>query len=201
MMEYATLNEFMGVVETQSDVKLSVDYMNPPLRMPDPELRECKWCDKVKPLEDFSISGRRIDGTTRRKNQCKDCQAKEQRKKRKLIKDLGLGGKISLAHPNGNATAAKHPPLGTVCDNPRCENDKTLLRFEHDHVTMVHRGWLCNECNMGFAYLGDNMEGLMESSKYFAKTMTKEDFEKPICELLKWSREKNNETEKNSERV
>ena len=187
MMEYATLNKFMGVVETQSNIKLSIDYMNPPLRMPDPELRECKWCDKVKPLEDFSISGRRIDGTTRRKNQCKDCQAKEQRKKRKLIKDLGLGGKISLAHPNGNATAAKHPPLGTVCDNPRCENDKTLLRFEHDHVTMVHRGWLCNECNMGFAYLGDNMEGLMESSKYFAKSMTKEDFEKPIRELLKWS--------------
>ena len=72
----------MGVVETQSNIKLSVDYLNPPLRMPDPELKECKWCDKVKPLEDFSVSGRRIDGTTRRKNQCKDCQAKEQRQKR-----------------------------------------------------------------------------------------------------------------------
>ena len=32
----------MGVVETQSNIKLSVDYLNPPLRMPDPELKECK---------------------------------------------------------------------------------------------------------------------------------------------------------------
>ena len=198
-MEYATLNKFMGVVETQSNIKLSL-ILNPPLRMPDPELKECKWCDKVKPLEDFSVSGRRMDGTTRRKNRCKDCEAKVKRETRKLIKELGLGGKICPSWPNGHPHSAKSPPLGTVCDNPRCENNKTLLYFEHDHVTMVHRGWLCNECNMGFAFLGDNIEGLMESSKYFAKTMTKEDFEKPIRELLKWSREKNDETEKNSER-
>tara|TARA_Y100000310_G_C20384501_1_gene669750 strand:- start:85 stop:657 length:573 start_codon:yes stop_codon:yes gene_type:complete len=189
----------MGVVETQPNMMLdNVELLYDPTQRMDTKFKKCKFCGEVKLLEDFSISGRRKDGTIRRKNECKKCRNQKNIEYTKLVKQLGLGGKITPSHPNGVITSVKSPPLGTPCEN--CGKKEQILYFEHDHVTMVHRGWLCNQCNMGFAFLGDNMEGLMESSKYLAKSMTKEEFEKPIRELLKWSREKNDEEKTNSER-
>jgi hypothetical protein len=50
------------------------------------------------------------------------------------------------------------------CENPYCNN--TEVKFDHDHVFLVHRGWLCHGCNIALGALGENPDRIRWLAKY-----------------------------------
>lgn len=40
---------------------------------------------------------------------------------------------------------------------------------DHDHVTGLFRGWLCNRCNRGLGYFGDTVAGLERALAYLKR--------------------------------
>jgi len=93
---------------------------------------------------------------------CRDCNKKMNQGKAKAYK---LAGK------------PKTPAIGTCCDRCGCDpgpkktnaNEANLV-FDHCHKTLVQRGWLCDNCNRSMGMLGDDIEGMLLSAIYIAKT-------------------------------
>ena len=56
------------------------------------------------------------------------------------------------------------PPLGTPC--PICGRTDQILRYDHDHQTGAHRGWLCANCNAGLGLLGDSAPRIAKALDY-----------------------------------
>ena len=77
--------------------------------------------------------------------ECKNCQHSATKGKAEAYKRAGK---------------PKRPPLGTPCDNPACRRTDRKLVFDHDHITLEHRGWLCDNCNRSMGMLGDTIESL-----------------------------------------
>src|SRR6185436_5316681 len=46
------------------------------------------------------------------------------------------------------------------------------LHQDHDHVTGMARGWLCNGCNLGLGQLGDTVENLQRAVDYLTVART-----------------------------
>jgi hypothetical protein len=93
---------------------------------------------------------------------CRDCNKKMNQGKRKAEKLAG--------NP-------KPPLLGACCDRCGCDpgpkkKDPTgaNLVFDHCHETLIHRGWLCGNCNRSMGMLGDDVESMLISAIYIAKT-------------------------------
>src|ERR1039458_3188568 len=59
------------------------------------------------------------------------------------------------------STAAR--PCPEFCE---CCGREGKLQFDHDHVTGQFRGWLCNQCNSGIGFLGDDLSGALHAVKY-----------------------------------
>ena len=51
-----------------------------------------------------------------------------------------------------------------ICGEPRTERNDHKL--DHDHVTGMVRGVLCNKCNLGLGLLGDSIKDLTNAIKY-----------------------------------
>ena len=82
------------------------------------------------------------------------------------LADLGISVlQEALDADGGNA---KRPELETPCD--RCGRTDKKLVFDHCHETLAHRGWLCDNCNRSMGMLGDDVEGMLLSAIYIAKT-------------------------------
>ena len=60
------------------------------------------------------------------------------------------------------------PPDDDECGEC-CGNDVVPLVWDHDHISMEHRGWLCHNCNTAIGKLGDNLEGVLNAATYLAK--------------------------------
>lgn len=95
--------------------------------------------------------------------ECKKCQKK------------ATQGKAKARKLAGNP---ERPPLGTPCENPGCGRTDKRLVFDHDHQTLEHRGWLCDNCNRSMGMLGDTIEALeaailyLKGHKYQAEQLT-----------------------------
>lgn len=50
-----------------------------------------------------------------------------------------------------------------ACEICREECD---LVYDHDHVTGLFRGWLCNRCNSGLGWFRDNQDTLLAAASY-----------------------------------
>jgi Recombination endonuclease VII len=42
--------------------------------------------------------------------------------------------------------------------------------IDHDHKTLLFRGWICRTCNTGIGLLGDNLEGIANALAYLTAT-------------------------------
>ncbi len=95
-------------------------------------------------------------------NVCSSC-AKERHKEwrdsayesGKIWTDMGLP-----------APVRPHPENCEACGRNRGEK---RLCLDHDHTTQKFRGWLCNACNRGIGYLGDDLKGIMSAMRYLQK--------------------------------
>jgi len=120
------------------------------------ETRKCSKCGAKYPLTEEFFGRNQSTNTGGDKYfrpECKDCTKKASQGKAEAYK---LAGK------------PVRPPLGTPCD--RCGRTDKKLVFDHCHETLVHRGWLCDNCNRAMGMLGDNIEGMLLSAIYIAKT-------------------------------
>lgn len=125
----------------------------------------CTKCSLVKPLTDFannksSTATHNSLGERLRRPECKDCTKRD-------AKGRNDARKISAKIPT--------PPAGTGCDI--CKKPGTsrfpILRFDHDHDTLAHRGWLCDKCNISIGSLGDNVESIIKVLNYLNKSEQK----------------------------
>jgi Recombination endonuclease VII len=62
---------------------------------------------------------------------------------------------------------ARYPMPDTceICHQPRGTD---ILRWDHDHKTNLHRGWLCSNCNAGLGMFKD-LPALLERARDYLK--------------------------------
>ncbi len=68
-------------------------------------------------------------------------------------------------------------PTRPIAENCECcgrhkSDSKKAMHLDHDHVTGVFRGWLCNRCNAGIGMLGDNVAGLQRAIAYLERVQS-----------------------------
>ena len=116
------------------------------------EIRKCSKCGKVLPLTEEHFGRNQSTNTGGDKYfrpECKECTKEAGQGKNKAYK---LAGK------------PERPLLGTPCYN--CGRTDRKLVFDHDHETLEHRGWICDNCNRSIGMLGDTIESLECAIKY-----------------------------------
>jgi hypothetical protein len=116
------------------------------------EVRTCTKCQKTLPLNEQFFGRNQSTNTGGNKYfrpECKECTKKASQGKAKAYKLAG--------NP-------KRPELGTSCDN--CGSTHRKLVFDHDHKTLEHRGWLCDNCNRSIGMLGDTIESIERTILY-----------------------------------
>lgn len=112
------------------------------------EYHTCRKCNEELPISAFRVrsdSGRK----GYRVKSCRNCEQKESQELLELHK--------------------KAPPKPSVCDCCNKPVEPDFMRLDHCHETLKIRGWLCNTCNGGIAFLGDNIEGLEEALAYMKR--------------------------------
>ena len=114
--------------------------------------KKCKICRVDQLLTEFAPHKNFKDGIDSR---CRSCD----RERSKLVRVL-------TKHPDT-------PPKPKVCDccgkNPKDKQYPKYIVLDHDHETLLFRGWLCDDCNLGIGKLGDNLEGIMQAVRYLQK--------------------------------
>ena len=113
--------------------------------------KTCIYCEKSKPatIQYFNKKKGKCDGLD---NRCKMCQHERQKEVAGIRKQI-------------------------TCDTDVCENcgedpskrrglGKKPLVVDHDPETKQFRGWLCERCNLGLGYLGDNEAALLRAYEY-----------------------------------
>jgi len=114
--------------------------------------RVCSKCSTEFPLNETFFSRNQSTNTGGDKYfrpECKACTKKATQGKSKAFK---LAGK------------PERPSLGTPCD--LCKRVDRKLVFDHDHITLEHRGWLCDNCNRSIGMIGDTVESLEKAILY-----------------------------------
>ena len=116
--------------------------------------KQCVKCKEYLPLESFSKCGNyRKDGTEYRRYCCRSCDSKASKAKAQLHK-----------------TAPPNPQNCMLCGKPEKIGRKGGLVLDHDHHTLKFRGWICDGCNKGLGFLGDNIEGLEKAILYLKES-------------------------------
>lgn len=111
-------------------------------------MRTCTNCLSSKPLSEYHLRGR----SSKRTNQpyfqstCKICSNSLKVIRKKLHK--------------------AHPEPSSSCQICGCTDRKLVL--DHCHSTNSFRGWLCNGCNIGLGFLGDNVKSLERAISYLS---------------------------------
>ena len=135
-----------------------------PSLFPDYEFKEtvrtqvCIVCGVEKPVYEFPKDGERVGryehiegypeaGTYYRKD-CRVCHNAAQAKRQKIKKKNNVS-KV---------------PIGTPCD--LCGNDQVRLVWDHDDLTELTRGDICNMDNTGLGHWGDCPYQISERSVY-----------------------------------
>src|SRR3990167_8674049 len=57
-------------------------------------------------------------------------------------------------------------PACAICGGGNPGKGRRNLSIDHDHVTGIVRGLLCNRCNSGIGYLGDNAATAVSAARY-----------------------------------
>ena len=127
------------------------------------ETKKCSKCGKVKLLTEFGNNqSTNTGGDVYFRPECKECTSSVSKGKRQAFKMAG--------NPH-------YPEIGCACDlcgkPPRLATKVNAkpkkLVFDHGHVSLRHRGWLCDNCNRAMGMLGDDELGMLTSTLYIAK--------------------------------
>ncbi len=146
--------------------------------------RLCFGCNEEKPWDQFH---KQPGGTNGRKSRCVVCMRKHLDRWRaenpshfrrigwkyelKRLYKMTPEQYLSMLESQGNVCAiCKEEGNLTVDGSELIKNGKpTKFHVDHDHVTGVVRGILCNSCNRGLGAFRDNVQYLQDAVKYLSK--------------------------------
>ena len=125
--------------------------------------KECSKCGKTKSLTEFGNNqSTNTGGDVYFRPECKECTSNVSKGKTQAFKMAG---------------SPCYPEIGCPCDlcgrPPRpatkINSKPKKLVFDHGHVSLNHRGWLCDNCNRALGMLGDDEESMVQALLYIAK--------------------------------
>lgn len=122
----------------------------------DEPTKVCVYCEKEKSIYEFPKHSHHSDKLDTR---CRSCI----KERSEIVKDLK---KVSPPEPDVCDCCGKKPNKGEDMDPSR---RKRGLSLDHDPITNIFRGWLCDSCNTGIGKLGDNVEGLERAIQYLSR--------------------------------
>lgn len=125
--------------------------------------RWCPSCTKIKPPEEFHLTGARSEGRRRR---CKDCikqylSTPEGRRSRQRIKRKHDTG---FTQTHWDAALAIQRQRCAICELPFSSQRPPC--GDHCHSMQQPRGILCNHCNAGLGMFRDKPECLRRAASY-----------------------------------
>ena len=127
------------------------------------ETRKCSKCSKVKLLTEFGNNqSTNTGGDVYFRPECKECTSNANKGKTKAFK---LAGKPEYPEIGCPCDLCGKPPRAATKINARPKK----LVFDHGHVSLRHRGWLCDNCNRAMGMLSDDEVGMLRATLYIAK--------------------------------
>lgn len=149
-----------------------------------PGHRYCRRCKTIKPFSEFHKNANRPDGVT---FYCKVCNSEyddNQRARdpeaylarrrratyRYILKRRGMTSK------SYDQLFAEHNGECAICHRPETSIGRggivKPLCLDHDHLTGLVRGLLCNSCNQGLGAFGDDIVRLAAAIEYLTTAST-----------------------------
>ena len=140
------------------------------------DTKQCSSCLTVLPISEYyKTSNPRKDGSFGFRPNCKGCDAfykldlyhnkggKTKQKERSfnsLMKNYGI---TSLVYEEERV---KQNFCCIICNQHERTQPHKRLHVDHDHITGMYRGLLCNTCNIGLGMFKDNVELLTKAIEY-----------------------------------
>lgn len=136
--------------------------------------RRCIKCGKLKHFSNFYITNSK---TGQRRTDCKFCNIKDSVKRRKLKPNMVFKHQIKHAYgitiKEYNELLKKQNKKCAICkkkETIKHFNGKIKrLSIDHNHKTGQIRGLLCARCNVGIAYLSENINYLKNAITYLGE--------------------------------
>lgn len=141
----------------------------------------CSKCSTDKSPDEFGVESRRPDGLCL---YCKLCQnaytrnyrktheqyrVKQGRRKNRHKRKHTLKYLYKITPQDYEKMFANQGGCCAICCTDRPGGRHGQLHVDHDHVTGIVRGLLCNRCNIGLGRFGDNLAGLMQAVNYLRR--------------------------------
>lgn len=154
-------------------------------------IKQCRLCKHFKPGSSFFKNGfRRLDGTSKTRNECKSCNTKAHaeyvEKNRSTINEQmrkryrGKPGEkermqwysrqkfYGVSKENFEKMFKTQKGCCAICKIAQ-SSTKHTFNIDHDHDTGKIRGLLCMRCNRGMGLLRDDKVILSNALKYLKK--------------------------------
>lgn len=130
-----------------------------------PTKKKCQVCEETKPLNDFHRNKASLDG---RVISCKVCCSVTKRawgaKNKSKIAIAEKKRKYGLTPIDEAKRCESQDGRCAICRNPR------ILVIDHDHIRGSIRGMLCQRCNIGLGFFGDNLKGILKAVAYLERS-------------------------------
>lgn len=154
------------------------------------EGRSCRKCGEYRPRAEYGVHPNCAGGM---RSTCKTCRRSEyhrlpDEKKREIWSRMAVWGRenperrlrthrVSTAKRSGTWAAGEYEkaeaarPHVTQCEccGTSRPNSKQTWCADHDHVSGLFRGFLCDSCNVGIGRLGDSIDGVLNALEYLSK--------------------------------
>lgn len=129
-------------------------------------MKECKYCNAVKPLEEFHKHERTKD---RRQGHCKECHYKRvkawRKKNKERTKELQRNRLYNLEENWYEEQLTKQEFRCAGCLRHQSELEYALC-VDHCHDSGIARGLLCKPCNLALGNCNDSRETLKRLINY-----------------------------------
>jgi recombination endonuclease VII len=113
---------------------------------------QCIRCKEIFPRKEFPNAKERA---------CKDCYP--------MIRQERTANRVSRSKDTARKVREFREAQGgrcAICDIPEEESPKKRLHVDHDHNSLVIRGLLCGNCNLGLGHFKDNSTLLQAAIGY-----------------------------------
>lgn len=123
--------------------------------------KQCCTCKTVKPIDQFVVSRREVDGRARR---CKSCYSRARATRAGHYRNFELLRKYGITSAQYDELLAAQNGVCAICRGPSV--DGSALAVDHCHETGRVRGLLCANCNRGVGLFADDPDRLVAAAAY-----------------------------------